>query len=373
VTRFRSLWTRVAGIDPGLADAGLALALTIAMAGVVIGAVEPVAAVALLVMTASLAWRRRWPLGVLIVVFACMVIAGHSDGGIVEVIAVVVATYSAAIYAHNRSVADLVVLAMAAVASALGAVLPVPDWTLAFVLLGSVWVAGTALRRRAERADAMADRASRLELQRDAALQAERTRIARELHDVVTHGVSVMVMQAGAARQQIEHDPVLAETLLRGVEDGGREALGELRRFLGLLGDHEDAAPLSPQPGLDQIETLVARVRAAGVPVELSIEGDARPLPGGIELAAYRVVQEALTNALKHGEHPNAQVRIRFEPRALELEILDDGAGQAGPPGHGLLGMRERVGIYGGTVSSGPQEGHGYAVRARLPLNPGES
>ena len=219
----------------------------------------------------------------------------------------------------------------------------------------------------------MADRASRLELQRDAALQAERTRIARELHDVVTHGVSVMVMQAGAARQQIEHDPVLAETLLRGVEDGGREALGELRRFLGLLGDHEDAAPLSPQPGLDQIETLVARVRAAGVPVELSIEGDARPLPGGIELAAYRVVQEALTNALKHGEHPNAQVRIRFEPRALELEILDDGAGQAGPPGHGLLGMRERVGIYGGTVSSGPQEGHGYAVRARLPLNPGES
>ena len=129
MTRFRSLWTRVAGIDPGLADAGLALALTIAMAGVVIGAVEPVAAVALLVMTASLAWRRRWPLGVLIVVFACMVIAGHSDGGIVEVIAVVVATYSAAIYAHNRSVADLVVLAMAAVASALGAVLPVPDWT----------------------------------------------------------------------------------------------------------------------------------------------------------------------------------------------------------------------------------------------------
>ena len=370
MTLLRRLATRLRAIDPRIVDAVVALVVTAAMAATPAFSSQPVNIVPLLVMSIALAWRRRWPLGVLIVVFVCLLVAGRSDGRIVEVVAVTLAVFTAALHARARRLTAVVVLTMAVVASVLGAQLPVPNWMIGFVLLGSVWVAGDALRRRELRADALADRARSLEHERDEALAAERARIARELHDVVTHGVSVMVLQAGAARQQLRRDPDRAETLLHSVEEGGREALDELRRFLGLLADHTDGAPLTPQPGIDQVEALVERVRATGLPVELAVEGEPRPLPSGIALAAYRVVQEGLTNALKHGQRPHTRVLIRYAPRMLDLEIVDDGrAAAVGPPGHGLLGMRERVSLYGGTVSSGPRPERGYELRVRLPLD----
>jgi len=243
------------------------------------------------------------------------------------------------------------------------------------VILGSVaCLIASALRRRGKRAAELEARASRLALERDerarAAVVAERTRIARDLHDLIAHSVSIMTVQAGAARLLLPGDPARAREPLLSVEETGREALAEMRRLFGIVrGDDGDAA-LAPQPGLARLDALVEQARKAGLPVEMAVEGERRMLSPGVDLTAYRIVQEALTNALKHAGPAYAQVTIRYGRQALDLEITNDGrpTGKDEGTGHGLIGMRERVALYGGELEAGPREPSGYAVRARLPV-----
>jgi signal transduction histidine kinase len=201
----------------------------------------------------------------------------------------------------------------------------------------------------------------------------ERARIARELHDVIAHNVSMMVLQAGAERRVLNGSAGSTREVLQTIEQVGRSALTEMRRLLGML--RSDAAEsLRPQPGLEDLPALAAQVREAGLPVELRIEGEPRSLPAGIELSAFRIVQEALTNTIKHAGQARAQVSVRYGADMLELEIVDDGRGAdrdtaegAVGKGHGLVGMRERVALYGGRLAVGGHPAGGFAVRARLP------
>ena len=246
------------------------------------------------------------------------------------------------------------------------------------ILVGGAALAGFALRDRRRHVSQLAELAHQLELARDenarAAVAGERARIARELHDVVAHSVSVMVVQAGAAEEVLGADPVKAREPLRSVQDTGRQALVELRRLLGVLRtDHSEAA-LAPQPGLDQVGALAAQVREAGLAVELRVDGARDGIPAGVDLAAYRIVQEALTNVLKHATASHAAVHVGYRPDAIELQVLDDGHGPIGAghdgagTGQGLIGMRERASLYGGVVEARPRAEGGFAVRARLPV-----
>ncbi|HXV95211.1 MAG TPA: histidine kinase [Gaiellaceae bacterium] len=235
------------------------------------------------------------------------------------------------------------------------------------------WVAGYALRERAERAEAAEERAVHAELEREAtariAVAEERVRIARELHDIVAHAVSVMVLQVGTVRHNL---PAASEDhdLLRGVERAGRTALAEMRRLLAAMRREGDEAELSPQPGLDGLESLLDEVSRAGLPVELHVDGRPFPLPRGIDLSAYRIVQEGLTNALKHAHASDADVTVRYRPDELEIEVRDNGQGSAtnGGLGHGLIGIRERVMIYGGRMTAGTSVDGGFVLTTRLPL-----
>jgi signal transduction histidine kinase len=230
-----------------------------------------------------------------------------------------------------------------------------------------------ALQRRARRVAEFEERAVRLESEREererAAVAEERRRIARDLHDVVAHSVGVMTVQAGAARLQLDDELGRARPPLLAVEETGRQALGELRRLLGILRRDDGEVALRPQPGLGDLEGLVAQANGAGLPVELSIQGTPAPLPPGVELTAYRIVQEGLTNTRKHAGPARAWVAVRYGRDELELEIIDDGrVGANGRAGHGLLGMRERAELYGGELEAGERPDGGFAVRARLPL-----
>jgi signal transduction histidine kinase len=202
------------------------------------------------------------------------------------------------------------------------------------------------------------------------AVAEERARLARELHDVVAHAVSMVVVQAEAGAAS--GPPGRVEEAFDAIADTGRTALSELRRLLGVLRSPEEAGPRQPQPGVAQLEPLVESVRRAGLPVELRIEGTGRPLPPGVDLSAYRIVQEALTNSVKHAGPARASVLLRYGDRDLELEVVDDGRGlrSSTTPGHGLAGMRERTALLGGDLDVGPAPGGGFAVRARLPLGP---
>jgi len=226
----------------------------------------------------------------------------------------------------------------------------------------------------------LARRAEELELRREAdaraAVSEERTRIARELHDVVGHAVTVMMVQSGAARMQVESDPAAARERLLAVEESGRAALSEMRRMLEVLRDDDDGAdPLGPQPGVDDIDELVSDARAAGFEVDMAVEGEPVSLPAGEALAAYRIVQEALTNVRKHASGRRVDIRVRYLPGALELAVENEANGadpgawdDAG--GHGVIGMRERVNLYGGELDVGPRPEGGFAVRALLPIEP---
>ena len=218
--------------------------------------------------------------------------------------------------------------------------------------------------RRAQLAERERDLAAR-----EAVIE-ERARIARELHDAIAHNVSMMVVQAGAERRQLDGAGGATRDVLATIEQVGRGALTEMRRLVGMLRS-DTADPLTPQPGLDDLPTLVAQVCEAGLPVELRVEGDRRALPVGIELSAYRIVQEALTNALKHAGDAHATVQVRYGADSLELEIVDDGAGGSAPVaggGLGLVGMRERVALYGGRLDAGKRGSGGFAVRVLLPI-----
>ena len=233
------------------------------------------------------------------------------------------------------------------------------------LLFGAPWLAGYVVQRRR-----LGE--ARMRHERDAAEAAiveERGRIARELHDVVAHAISVIVLQARGGRRLLDSEPAETRGALDTIEHTGQQALVEMRRLVGLLRESDEELALAPQPTLSRLDHLVDQVRAAGLPVELSIEGEPIDLPPGIDLSAYRIVQEALTNALKHAGPAQARVSLRYHPDGLEIEIADDGAGTANGDsgGHGLVGIRERVSVYGGELDAGPQAAGGYAVRARLP------
>ena len=241
------------------------------------------------------------------------------------------------------------------------------------VLFAIGWLAGYALRERAAQAEQAEERALEAELRRESAARLavaeERARIARELHDVVAHAVSVLVLQVGAVRHNLPAELAADSDALKDVEQAGRSALTEMRRLLGAMHDGEDA-DLSPQPGLDSLDALVERVGRAGLPVRLQVEGDAVQLPRAVDLSAYRIVQEGLTNSLKHANATRADVTVRYAPDAVQLEIRDDGvgAGTTDGLGHGLVGIRERVKIYGGEMNAGTAPEGGYVLRARLPV-----
>jgi signal transduction histidine kinase len=254
---------------------------------------------------------------------------------------------------------------------------PQPAGDFVFIPLRFVvaWVAGYALRERVEQAEAAEERATHAEREREAAARVavaeERARIARELHDIVAHAVSVMVLQVGAVRHKLPHTLEEDRDALGRVEQAGRTALAEMRRLLGAMRRDGDGVELGPQPGLDGLDALLEDVGRAGLPVRLRVDGDRFPLPRAIDLSAYRIVQEGLTNALKHARASHADVTVRYRPDELEVEVVDDGAGPATSDGlgHGLIGIRERVKIYGGEMTAGTAPAGGFVLSARLPLD----
>src|SRR5438874_3667956 len=237
------------------------------------------------------------------------------------------------------------------------------------------WVAGFALRERVEQAEAAEVRAAQAERERDAAARLavaeERVRIARELHDIVAHAVSVMVLQVGAVRHKLPDALAEDSNALRNVEQAGRTALAEMRRLLAAMRLDGDDVELTPQPGLDGLDSLLEDISRAGLPVRLHVEGERVALSRGIDLSAYRIVQEGLSNALKHARASKADVTVRYRPDELHIEVRDNGAGSSTSNGigHGLVGVRERVKIYGGEMSVGTANGSGFILSTRLPLS----
>jgi signal transduction histidine kinase len=331
---------------------------------------------------APVAWRRRAPLEMLVLAGAFSITL-NAVGYPEQALGVLVGVYSAAAYCGRRRsrLALVFVLLGTIVALVLapgGVTFPV--FVSNYVIFITAWAIGDNLQTRRRYVAELEQKASRLEAEREQSAQRavseERSRIARELHDVVAHNVSVMVVQAGAARRTLGRDPVRAATVLEAIEGTGRQALAEMRRLLGVLRtDDEATASLLPQPGVARLDELIENVRAAGLPVELTVEGEPVPLPAGVELSAYRIVQEALTNSLKHGGRAHAAVRLRYTGGGLEVSVTDDGRGLAATPvsgggtvGHGLVGMRERVALFGGDLRAGPRRGGGYEVVATLPV-----
>jgi signal transduction histidine kinase len=325
-----------------------------------------------------LAWRRRLPvsaaIGASVALSVEVALGVPVSEPIVPLLVLVVTLYSLAVNVPlDRAIAGLAAFLFTSSLMSLshaGAGAKLGNFLFGVVIAGGTWTAGRVVRARTQLAAGFAEKADRLETERLEAIVEERARIARELHDVIAHSVSVMVVQAGAAQEVLKRDPALAVEPLEAVQETGRQALVEMSRLVGLLREDNAELGLTPQPGLGDLDALLAQVREAGLPVDVTIVGERRTLPLGVDLSAYRVVQEALTNALKHAGRARAQVSLRFERDALEVEILDDGdgSGTAHSGGHGLVGMHARVSVFGGDFTAGPRSEGGFAVRARLPL-----
>ena len=345
---------------------------------------DAVAIASLVVATGSVAWRRRNP--VLTTVLAVtglggfQLASGYSGDGSFEVAAIALNFYLLGRRAWGGDSARISA-AVFAYWLAGGAVIggSVSEVLSGWIVLGGLpFAIGRMLAGRRALTQKLAASAAQLEDDQEVrarrAAAEERTRMARELHDVIAHNVSVMVIQTSAAREVARRDLDTAHEALRAVERSGREALVELRRIVGVLRRSTDELAGSSAPGLSHLETLADRARAAGLPVELRVDGPRQALAPGLDLVAYRVVQEALTNVIKHAGPARAQARVRFGARELELEIVDDGRGplperiESGS-GHGLIGMRERVALYGGELHAARREGGGFAVRARIPMD----
>lgn len=335
------------------------------------------------IASGALALRRRYPLAVLCVVTAATLATPQSVLRL-TFYAFVIAVYGAAVYSPYR-VATLAALPVSVVlvGTAGNSVTPiVPNEYIALLILVPMAVAAVGLRTWKLRTDEGRTRLSALEREQAEALRRavehERARIARELHDVVTHNVSVMIIQAGAARKIMKTSPEEADEALLAVEAGGRAAMTELRHVMGLLtmaDEDQDpgmdgGAELAPLPGLGQLESLVGRVRGTGLPVTLTVVGPPRPLPPGLELAAYRVVQEALTNTVKHASGATAAVTVEYGPERLRVEVTDTGGhpDEVTGSGRGLIGLRERLAVHDGTLDAGRRLTGGYRVEALIPL-----
>ena len=375
-----------------LADALLAVVLAVvAVTGLTVSPEEAgfetpdlLAGVLALGQALPLALRRRAPGAVLVAVWlatAAHLLLDYPPQTPVFVGAMV-ATYSVAAYGRGRApLAGAMFVTGALTALAVAGMVADPEWGVVDFAAGGLvfvtaWVLGDRARTRRAYTAALEDRARRLEREREAQSRAavldERNRMARELHDVVAHGVSVIVVQATAARRVLASDVDAAREALNSIEATGRTALSELRALLGALRSAGEGGELRPQPGLAALPELVERTRETGLPVDLRVEGERPPLPPGVDLSSYRIVQEALTNVLKHAPGACTTVHVRYEADRLRVEIIDEGggarAGDGAGTGHGLTGMRERATVLGGQLEAGPRPGGGFAVRASFPL-----
>jgi signal transduction histidine kinase len=358
---------------PRASDAALAVLLAVLVLeevlvsdqDVPLGLAVPVA----LAMTVPLAWRRSAPVPVAAVVLGAFMAQGVAgDWGLepqTELLCVAMAFW--ALGAHASDPTSL----RAAIVGLLAVGIHEPgDLIVQGPLMAGVFAAGRLMRSRAQLAAALAR--DRAEGERQAVAE-ERARIARELHDVVAHSISLMTVQAGAERLALGAERPQTTEALNQIEVTGRQALAEMRRLLGMLRGPGEEVDLAPQPGLRQLDALAERVTRAGLPVRLTVEGEARSVSPGVDISAYRIVQEGLTNALKHAHAGRADVRVAYRGDDVEIEVADDGRGgaaSANGAGHGLTGMRERVALYGGTLDAGPLPEGGWSLRARLPREP---
>ena len=393
-TRPRASQTMV----PWLVDATIALGLsalsliTLASGATAAGGTDPLSVALLLLETLPLIVRRRWPIPVLAVTLGATVAhAFLAEGQIVnESLGALVALFTVAERYDRRVSVAAGLIAAASFAAVIfsrsaGEQIAVTGFLSTMLAVVVVLALGDWSRTRGRYAAAIEENARLQEAEREdrsrRAVDDERERIARELHDIVTHHVSVIVIQAGAGLTALDRRPEGARSALEAIDRTGREALTDMRRMLGILGAPRDAengtaddTTREPMPGLERLGRLIEEVRAAGLPVELSLEGERPPIDAGIELSAYRIVQEALTNALKHASGARARVRIAYEPRAIDIEVTDEGGtgrrdvGQGDGGGRGVIGMRERVALYAGDFEAAPTS-TGFRVHARLPLD----
>jgi signal transduction histidine kinase len=381
-------------LPANVGDALLVAALTLALE-VQIVVTRPPGSLALnlvsgIVLTVPLLWRRRAPLAML-AVFSATAIANEALGGalftstdpgqssanppLFGALATGIAVfYSVGEHAEDRrarvgllaGIACLSIMAIAAEQTTFQTFV----WS-AGLLAATPWFAGRAARGRRLRIDALVrEREQRARI----AVSDERARIARELHDIVAHSVSVIAVQAQGAQSILDRDPEQAVEALEAIERTARTALGDMRHSLAVLRDGRGEIPLAPEPTVDDLDELIAQARTSGLQVELAIEGERRPLPHSLELSTYRIIQEALTNTIKHAGGAQSRVAIRYGKRELEIAVDDDGPGppvgpRDGPPGHGLVGMRERVAALGGELHTGVGSGGGFVVHATLPLD----
>lgn len=389
-TRLR-LSLRPRGFSAAHLDLLLAVVVTVALVAytwAVNGAKPATAAATGLVVAigAGIWWRRRAP------VAAAVAIAGAAglyelvlqQASVVLVAPLLLAFYSVGAYALlGRAALGLALALTMTFLGFLDESRTLSDWmenvVFAGLIAGSVWAGGVMVRISRGRAAQLADLATQLESEREEkarlAVAAERVRIARELHDVVAHSISVIAVQAGACRHTPQDDRQRTQEAFQAIESTARQALIEMRRLLGLLREQGELTTAAPLPGMDNHAELIELARRAGLSVDVDVDGEARTLPTGIDLAAYRILQEALTNVRNHAPGARAAVRIRYGSQDIEIEVRDDGAGaeatrrRAEGGGHGLIGMRERVALYGGEIDAGPLPERGFRVKARLPLN----
>jgi len=389
----RQISERVRRVNPYAVDAVLALAFTVGALWTVASRLnernvyredDALSVLLVLLQTLPVAVRRVMPLGAL--ALSVLGIGAHISigyqGVAIGTFAALVILYSAA------SLTDTPRALLAALITAAGIIVYFATdrgdpGAVAAVTTGATyaaaWFLGVYARSRREYTHVVEERAALLEREREVqareAVASERSRIARELHDMVGHALNVIVIQAGAAQRVVGQRPEAARDALTSIESAARDALTDMERMLGILRASDEGEPLSPQPGLGAVSSLAARVGEAGLPVEVTVEGVPVALPASIDLSAYRIIQEALTNALKHAGPAHAAVHIRYAPDSLDLEIVDDGRGASGRAGEGgehrgrgLIGMTERVNLFGGVLDVGPRPGGGFRVHARLPL-----
>jgi signal transduction histidine kinase len=371
---------------PGLVDGVPAVALAFIGIGQAIALFRYSLVPVLLALVIALGFRRRYPEAAFVtgIAVGLVQVVVRIRPNVIDV-AIVILLYTLAAYRPRRlSVPGLAVCLLGS-AAAIAVWRPVETSLLNWIMTGAIifagpcliaWVLGDSMRYRRAYYAALEGRAARLERERDAQAQiaaaAERARIARELHDVVAHNVSVMVVQADGASYALDNSPERARQALLAIASTGRQALAEMRRMLGVLRSDDGTTGVTPLPGIAQLGELLEQTRATGLAVSFTVQGVPAPLPGGLALAAYRIVQESLTNTRKHGgPAASAEVLLRYCEDALTLQITDDGYGAAAAAdgaGHGLTGMRERVALYSGTLDAGPLPGGGYQVTARLPV-----
>ncbi len=334
---------------------------------------SPVAVVLGCAAMAALAWRRAFPLSVAALVVITVVLTDPA-GEFSVLLSLVLASFTVGAEAEPpRSHVGIAVLVIPFVAASISEGLEPSDLAAALVFLVGPWAVGSMLRQRTVRTEEALARVEEAERERERqaaeAAASERTRIARELHDIVSHSISVVTIQTQAVRRRLGPDHAREAADLAAVEATAREAMAELRRLFGMLRASGDDAALAPQPGLDELGRLVEAARTPDVAVELRTDGTPCPLPPGVDLAAYRILQEGLTNALRHSGATWVELRVRYAPTEIELRVDDDGrGGDTGSAGHGLVGVRERVALYDGRVIAGPRPGGGFRLLATLPL-----